>query len=96
MNAIVTINVGDMVRSHDFEERERPGRGPCYVEGKVLEIGKVIEGCPRYTIRVTREVWNGKEVPATAAFSKRGILVHPPVNGTPTSMGGVTNMVEKL
>jgi hypothetical protein len=93
VNAIIRID--DLVRSHDFEDWERPGRPPCYIEGKVEGFVEM-HGCQRYSIRVTREVWNGEEVPRTAPFSKHGLLVHPPLNGTPTSMGSVTNFVRKI
>jgi hypothetical protein len=88
--------IGSMVRAHDFEERERPGRGACYIEGRVEDIVEYM-GCRRYKIRVSREVWNGKEVPATAPFSKRGLFVKPPVNGVPIAGSDrVTNFVERL
>jgi hypothetical protein len=91
------FKLGEMLRSHDFEERTRPGRGACYVEGKLIGICEMMEGCTRYAIEVTREVWNGKEIPATAPFSKRGLVVHPPLNGTPVAgMDRVTNLVERI
>lgn len=90
------ITMKDMVRAHDFEDRMRIGRGACYVEGRVVGIHIQKEGCARYAIEVTREVWNGEEIPRTAAFSKVGRTVYPPMNGIPTTMGGITNFVEKL
>jgi hypothetical protein len=51
------IQIGDKIRSHDFEPR--PDRGECFVEGFVTgcEPGGMIE------IYVTRDVWCGEEVP---------------------------------
>jgi hypothetical protein len=88
------FNVGDLLRSHDFEERERPGRGACYCEGKLLSY-EWREGCWRYVIRVTREVWNGAESPRTAAFSKVGRTIFPPINGIRHTGGTICNFVEK-
>lgn len=79
------IKVGDLVRSYDFEVREVEGPNACYVEG-IVE-GFVTDGCRRYEIRVTRTVWCGAEVD----FGRDRF--YPPVNGTPTSLGRVTDGV---
>lgn len=60
----------------------------CYVDGIIVAIGEVLEGCPRYRIRVARRVWDGREVAGEQE-------VFPPVNGTP-SLLGMTNGVVKL
>ena len=84
------IKVGDRVRSLDFEIYDN-----YYVEGIVRKIGDVIEGCPRYTIEVDKQVANGNELPIEAPW-----IVTPPVNGTPTlfSLTGskTTNFVRKI
>jgi hypothetical protein len=81
------IKVGDRVRSYDF-----PGsRDDCYIEGVVEEVGIMLEGCPRYKIRGERIVWRGKDEGAPA-----DPYVYPPVNGTPTLFGDVTNGVKRL
>lgn len=73
------IKPGDYVRSYDFDHTK-----DCYVEGTVEEIGVMLEGCPRYRIRVDKRVWDGKE--ATSDFTEG--LVFPPMNGVPKLMGG--------
>lgn len=80
------IKPGDRVRSYDFEFRR-----DCYVEGVVVEITEPIEGCPRYKIRVERLIWDGEVQPLVGTT-----YAVPPVNGTPTLLGRVTNGVEKL
>ncbi len=92
------INVGDRVRSYDFPDL--PGmKTTCYVEGIVEAIGPVpdIGGCDRYTIRIERRIWQrkedekwkeGREFPTGRCY--------PPVNGIPTSLGGITRGVEVL
>ena len=86
------IQVGSKVRSFDFARdgrgRQLEGERACYIEG-VVEGFKHLEGCERYVIRVDRKVWAGEEVDNPY----RG-HVYPPVNGTPTSLGGVCNGVE--
>jgi hypothetical protein len=72
-----TINVGDTVRSYDFD-----GRNDCYVEGTVVRMGDDIEGCPRYVIRVSKTVFKGEVLPLAARY------VNPPLNGTPKLFGG--------
>jgi len=88
------IQVGDCVRSFDFAQgdygRDLAGERACYVEGVVQALVER-EGCPRYEVRVDREVFGGKE------YDHRvGGLVYPPVNGTPTLFGDVCNNVELL
>ena len=86
------IKVGSKVRSFDFARGDRgrqlEGERACYIEG-VVEGFKDLEGCERYVIRVDRKVWAGEEVEKPY----RG-HVYPPVNGTPTSLGGVCDGVE--
>lgn len=85
------IAVGSRVRSFDFPEvieekvygMDLEGPRACYLEGVVLAIGQVSrEGCPRYTIQVTRTVRGGR--PA----SNGPDTVYPPLNGTPKLFGG--------
>lgn len=82
----MSIQVGDTVRSFDFD-----GRTDCYVDGIVEAIGPVAEfrDCDRYTIRVTCQVFAGKPQ------AKHTPHVYPPVNGTPKLFGGVCNGVQK-
>jgi len=92
------IQVGDRVRSYDFPDL--PGmKTTCYAEGIVEAIGPVpgVGGCDRYTIRIERRIWqrkedekwkDGREFPTGRCY--------PPVNGIPTSLGGITKGVEVL
>jgi len=92
-DGLIPIEVNDIVRSYDFEFRE-----DCYAEGIVTEIGKELEGCPRYSIKVFKRVFEGKELPEDKWLSDEpgGDMVFPPVNGTPHIFGGFTNFVEKV
>ena len=82
------ITVGTKVRSFDFDGRDLEGERACYAEGKVVGFEK-LEGCERYVIEVTRRVFGGDE------DDRRG-KIYPPVNGTPTWMGRVTDGVEVI
>ncbi len=98
------------VRSFDFARgdhgRDLEGERACYVEGVVCAVIPAGErfdtpdpggfvypaSCDRYAIRVTRLVFGGvegdpEEIPTWAC---------PPLNGTPTSMGRITNNVEAI
>ena len=81
-----SIAVGQRVRSYDFPD----DRDDSYVEGVVEEITERIEGCSRYRIRVERRVRNGVECEVGQD------TVIPPVNGTPTWFGRVTNGVVRI
>jgi len=95
------IKVGDYVRSFDFanprdaeENRDLTGPNASYVEGTVVEIGKGDPdenpaGYTCYKILVQKWVLHGKPM-------KTGGHVYPPVNGTPSWLGGFTNGVEKI
>lgn len=79
------IALGERVRSYDFA-----GNFDCYAEGVVESTTERMEGCERYSIRVDRRVFGGKVVDAEATH------VFPPLNGTPTMMGKVTNFVVRI
>lgn len=82
--------VGDKVRSFDFHYmRDLEGPRSCYMEGQVVGLER-IEGCWRYKIEVTRCVGGGKE------RSDFPAVIYPPVNGTPTWTGRVTDGVEVI
>jgi hypothetical protein len=84
------INIGDKVRSFDFpKHRDIEGPDACFAEGFVEGFKKI--GCTRFDIRVTRAVWEGKEVP-----TEEGTRIAPPLNGTPTNMGRITDGVVKI
>lgn len=75
------INIGDKVISFDFEGNEK-----CYAEGEVTGYAN-IEGCNRYQIKVSKRVWDEREVEI------RDSLIYPPINGTPSFLGE-TNFVK--
>lgn len=84
------VNVGDLVRSFDFE-----GRDDCFVDGIVEEITSGPNGqfgCPRYKITVTSVSRGDKGSYAP----EKPFTVYPPVNGTPTPSGRVTDRVRVL
>ncbi len=88
------IVVGTKVRSFDFalgpDGRALTGERACYIEGVVTGFER-LEGCDRYEIKVTRDVFGGKE------DSRRvGATIYPPVNGTPTWSGRVMDGVEVI
>ena len=86
------IQVGSKVRSFDFDAapggRSLEGPRACYVEGTVIGFVKH-EGCDRYEIRVERDVFGGED-----SDRRIGRVVIPPLNGTPSMLGGTTNFVE--
>jgi hypothetical protein len=84
-----TIEVGSKVRSYDFESRDLEGERACYVEGYVMEVGVVLEGCPRYRIAVDKRVFGGKVLNGSEAEQD----VFPPVNGTASWLGKPIDVV---
>ena len=91
MTKIPTLNgplIGDRVRSFDFHyERSLEGPRSCYMEGQVTGL-EMVGGCWRYKIEVRRCVAGGKE---QDNFPE---VIFPPVNGTKTTMGRITDSVE--
>lgn len=96
------IEIGTKVRSHDYAfglkgrttpaGMDREGDMASYVEGVVAAIGEIeIEGCPRYTVRPFIRMIRGRAEDAEGADP-----VHPPLNGTRSTMGGVTCGVEVI
>jgi hypothetical protein len=84
-----TINVGDRVKSFDFE-----GNRDCYVIGRVESIGRFQEffnDCKRYKIKVESATFEGETKQA-----KTVRYVYPPVNGTLSWTGRAMNGVEKV
>ena len=53
------VKVGDYIRSYDF--KPMVGREDCFVEGVVLETQNNDHGYQAYKIRVTKDVFDGKE-----------------------------------
>ena len=84
------ITIGSKVRSFDFHYmRDLDGPRSCYMEGVVTGI-ESIRGCDRYVIEVTRAVARGEE------HNDHPSVIIPPVNGTPTTMGRITDGVEVI
>ena len=54
-----TIVQGDTIRAYDF--KPMVGRTDCFVEGQVLDSHNIEQGYQAYKIRVTRDVFDGKE-----------------------------------
>lgn len=91
---IVTVSVGDYVRSFDFGNppvmnKEVEGPDACYAEGVVEAIGRFPEvgpmSCDHVKIRVERYVMFGEEMEDPPPH------VYPPVNGIP--IWGSTEML---
>ena len=53
------VQVKDIIRSYDF--KPMVGRTDCFVEGEVLDVNNTENGYQAYKIRVTRDVFDGKE-----------------------------------
>ena len=81
--ADTTIKVGDRVRSYDFK-----GQDGCYFVGTVTNIRKDTE---QYDIAVEYQVWMFEREASNYCAS-----VHPPVNGTPSLLGGVHMGVQRV
>lgn len=81
------LKPGDHVRSYDFA-----GNRESYVDGVIESVTPPMEGCPRYKILSNSRVFGGKPIPVPAHEE----YVYPPVNGTPTLMGALTNFVVRL
>lgn len=86
------IQVGSKVRSFDFESRDLEGERACYVEGTVMEVGVVLEGCARYRIVVEKRVFGGKVLTGPNVEKE----VFPPVNGTVSWLGRPIDVVEVI
>ena len=84
------ITPGTRVRSFDFHYmRDIDGPRSCYMEGIVKAV-EHIRGCYRYIIKVDLCVGAGK------AHSDFPTEICPPVNGTRTTMGRVTDGVVRI
>ena len=84
------ISIGSKVRSFDFHYmRDLEGPRSCYMEGTVVGFEEV-HGCMRYVIEVDRCIGGGEE---QTRFPPK---IYPPVNGTPTTFGRITDGVEVI
>lgn len=83
------FQVGELIRAQDFEDR--PGRGACYVEGRIIAVcpeGTAAHPFAHYVIRATSDVWDGQEV--TDEGSRKGVLVTVPMESNGDWDGRVT------
>jgi hypothetical protein len=53
------VKEGQIIRAYDF--KPMVGRTDCFVEGEVLERANTERGYQAYKIRVTRDVFDGRE-----------------------------------
>ena len=53
------VHIKDTIRAYDF--KPMLGRTDCFVEGEVLETNNTENGYQAYKIRVTRDVFDGRE-----------------------------------
>jgi len=53
------VQVKDIIRSYDF--KPMVNREDCFVEGEVLDRNDSTRGYQAYKIRVTKDVFDGKE-----------------------------------
>ena len=93
LDSVPTLNgplIGDRVRAFDFDnDRDLEGPRACYMEGQITGL-KHVEGCWRYKIEVHKSVFGGMDMTDFPS------VVYPPVNGTPTTMGRITDGVEVI
>jgi hypothetical protein len=70
------VQKNDIIRSYDF--KPMVGREDCFVEGKVLETNTNENGYQAYKIRVTKDVFDGKEFTERGRGSRVGEIVFVP------------------
>ena len=70
------VQVKDIIRSYDF--KPMVGREDCYVEGEVLDRNDNSNGYQAYKIRVTKDVFDGKEFTERRNGCRVGEIVFVP------------------
>jgi hypothetical protein len=71
------VQVKDIIRAYDF--KPMVGREDCFVEGEVLERNAVeATGYNAYRIRVTKDVFDGKEFTERRNGCRVGQIVYVP------------------
>ena len=71
------VKIGQYIRGYDFKPMR--GREDCYVEGEVLELNAIDKcGYNAYRIRVTKDVFDGKEFEEVRAGCRVGKVVFVP------------------
>ena len=88
------VEVGNHVRSFDFHHmRDLDGPRSCYMEGYVSAIVEHPHyGYKCYEIQISRVVTGGEEINDAGC----PVTIYPPVNGTKTTMGRITDGVEVI
>jgi hypothetical protein len=87
------LELGARVRSFDFpwQTREAEGETACYVEGVLEGVCRDFPDCPRYAIKVDRQLFAGERRDDLV-----GEWVFPPLNGTPGMFTKKCDGVEKV
>lgn len=85
------LELGSRVRSFSHDGRDVEGERASFVEGVLEGVCRDFPDCLRYAIKVDRHVSGGKESDRLV-----GEHVFPPLNGTPSWLGGETSGVEKI
>ena len=70
------VQVKDTIRSYDF--KPMLGRSDCFVEGVVLDRNDSTNGYQAYKIRVTKDVFDGKEFTERRNGCRVGEIVFVP------------------
>ena len=71
-----TVINNDVIRAYDF--KPMVGRSDCFVEGKVLDAHDNSRGHQAYKIRVTKDVFDGKEFNERGYGCRVGEIVYVP------------------
>ena len=70
------VQVKDTIRAYDF--KPMLNRSDCFVEGVVLERNNTEHGYQAYKIRVSKDVFDGKEFTERGRGSRVGEIVFVP------------------
>lgn len=70
------VQVKDIIRAYDF--KPMAGREDCFVEGEVLDRNDNTNGYQAYKIRVTKDVFDGKEFAERRNGCRVGEIVFVP------------------
>ena len=71
-----TVVNGDTIRAYDF--KPMVGREDCFIEGEVLDCIDTTQGYQAYKIRVTKDVFDGKEFEERRNGCRVGEIVYVP------------------
>lgn len=85
-----TVIDNDTIRAYDF--KPMLGRDDCFVEGVVLDSGDTSRGYQAYKIRVTKDVFDGKEFAERRNGCRVGEIVYVPWRTDRDYQGRVINL----